>query len=394
MSYPARTVERRDGYPVAVPERLGCGINEAVLVDTLTDNAWSLGTAGKVRYTARLDGPGDATIVVPKQYLADQVCADPAGLAESWGYQIEILRRLPGAQPELVFAGPVSGWGETAGATTIHADDVLGWFTLPKARTRAMHNDDGSVIVQTVLLDAVAHRRTYIDRWVTWDMEGSSVGATVIIDGAKRRDVMDVLRDVLATTTDLTAKGRRIVIRGQRNQAVTFTLEDRHFIQELRTWEDGRQFADIVYVLGANGVQGQFPLPGATFTPRSPIPVEHALERNNLRTVDDCNRAAFNEWTQRSGLAVQVDVPSSGRLSPEAPVALSSLVPGTLAAVRLANRQHPLVATMKLTEVTVTQGSADGAPRANDGTFVSTANGNDETVSVSLTPMNVAMVNE
>jgi hypothetical protein len=366
-------------------------VNSAVLIDTLTSNAFTLDT-GKIRYTRRDGAPGDASVVVPKTYLQDVVCADPAGLAEAYGYQLEITRVVPGKRPEVTFVGPVTGWSEVAGATTIVADDVLGWFRCPHARTRSMFNDDASIVTRTVLLDSVSTRREFIDAWMDWDVEASSVGATVIIDGTKRRPVFDVLRDILASSTDLCAVGKRVVIRGKRNQVVTFVLEDQHFLNELRTWEDGRQFADIVYVQGAGSVAGQYPLPGVPYQPRSPIPVEVSVDRADLRSIAECNRAAFSEWTERSGLAVQVDVPSAGRMSPETPVALSSLIPGTLGMIRLANRHHPLVATMRLGSVTVTQGSADGAPRAADGTFVPAGNAADEQVSITLTPQNVEIV--
>ncbi len=364
---------------------LGCGQLSAWITDCGGTNAQQLDPTVITWERTEDSTPSVASIMLAvERTTSGTICSTPATRAVPWQAELEIYR--DGA---LVHAGPITTRRERRNAVAITSVDLLGWTTrrLAGLRTgggavdadRVMGAVDATDLAVTVVLDALNGCNTAIRPTQMSDGRTASITAR----SKDLRPVDETLRDTLAATVDMTMVGRELRVWSQDSQTIVATLTDRHFLIDAETTEDGATYADIVYVRGADGLTGRYPLAQPETVCCA---VEVVVDRSDLKTQAAVDAAAAAEWAKRRG-GMTLGANLTAQLTPDAPVTIEDLVPGNKVQVIMLDRIWPIDQTMVISRVEgrAGTGSIDGAARGAGGQFASTGSGT-ETISVTLRP--------
>lgn len=297
----------------------------------------------------------------------------------SWEHEIEITRDgVP------VWAGPVTGYSELDGVATVTASDVTAWSQVDVVRNdRTYLEIDWSLIALDLLFElSMPGVRT-----AQPEVHLSDVLGTLDLQRSHLWTTADAIKQA-ATFIDWTTINRTVIIDGRPSELrpIVGTISDDHIVTKVRTWSEGFQDPDIIWIRGGGGLVGRFPLEGHE-TLRGPKPVEIVMDRSDLVTQSDVDAAAKTTFGGFSG-SLHFEIGANTRLLPDTPITFDNLVPSRIVRVVLkSGRAQPLAGLQKIVGIRCRAGAGD-QPRDVQGRFTTSADAAMEQITITLAAMN------
>lgn len=293
-----------------------------------------------------------------------------------WAHELSIYR-----DGELVWQGPLFSIDElimpdeATESITLVARDFIGWLD-----RRVVHNDlwlnnnpnhplgtyDLVEIAEAIVRDAFGP-----------DDPGVLAHLVTVLSGRRSKRTIrkwearsgDELRDIARTGLDITCVGRAIKIKGARRDETetTKTLRAQDFRSGIEIRVIGSEAATAGVTVGGVETSGD---PNA---PIEDIPPAKAYVTDPNRPAVDPFFGLIENWTQQEGVLdvgylewigrqkiaegypppLTLSVPTDSGLSPEAPVSIHHLVPGTFFTILVQGTCRSLAQYMRLSHVRV-----------------------------------------
>lgn len=302
-----------------------------------------------VEWNRILDDTSDAKVVVN---VKDAECCDTLGQVRTWCNDMSLYR-----DADLVWQGPVSGISYTGDQVTVSAKDVTAWLARRVIRNlldftiaTGSGATDLALIAQAILQDALGPDDPNVLQYLAVTLSGV-VGERKY--PANSSYAGDELRELARTGIDFTAIGRRIIIAGEVPFGRLATLTDEDFAGPLTVIEDGTAAVSKAYVVGQ----------GVTATSGGIGPcglIERLEKEDEIRDLNSAQAEADALVMAGSPTPLYLEVPDGSRLTPEAPVQISELVPGVTIPVASTQTCREVSALLRLTKLAVTFNSTDG----------------------------------
>lgn len=344
-------------YQVLVTNR--CGTSTVCELDNISELTW-----GRV-----LDDTSEAIIVMDLSGDGESgTCCDCVGNVRSWIHSVVVLR-----DGELVWGpGPVTNVLYKREQVAITARDVSAWMDVRKVHTDMdFLEEDTLLVAQTLIEDAMRPddpcgiaQGTYV--------QPSAI--PIIIDREYTSEdpseyAGDAFRELARTTLDYTVLGSSILLGAPLIFGPYATLKDEDFLVDIEVEERGLETATHWTVQSdlALGVAGG---PDTYYGLLEQIVEEAAIDDD-----DQAAEVATNRLMASNPAPLYVNVPDEARLSPDAPVCMEQLVPGTLVNVNIRGQCREVYTQLKLTAVKVR-----------------VADGGDEEVGITLSPPGTALI--
>lgn len=290
-------------------------------------------------------------------------CCTAIGTARVWIHGLLITR-----DGELVFFGPLVDVDIKVETAVFKARDATAWFDV-----RVLHDThiwvskdilDGAV---EIITDAILPDDPFeLISNLTIDRQTPAILVDYSYPFVNTSYCGDVLRELARLGLDYTALGTRIILGNPIEYGPFVTLTDEDFQVDVDLEEAGLQAATKWYVLGSgvDGVAGGIdPYYGL---------LERIVSEDTIIDVGTANTAAAGRLSASNPAPLFINVPDGARLSPNAPVLINQLVPGTLFRVRLRELCRDVSTVKRLT-----------------GIKVVVSNTLDESVQISLSPTGI-----
>lgn len=323
--------------------QLGCSSHTYVVRDRSGARVSAAGVLTQVEWNRVLDDVSTARVVVAG---GADCCGDLSGL-RTWRQSLDIYRG-----DAFVWSGPISNIEWTTDGVTIDAVDIIGLLD-----RRVPHQD---FTFEGTDLNEIA--RQLIEDGLAPDDPGHSV--TVIapagVTGGREYDTgvgqtADHLRDLADTGMDFTAVGNNIVLMPDGFCDVVGRLSDADLPDGLIVTEDGAALATKWYVAGASadilGVAGGKDAYYGL--------LERYVEQTSITTTESAQESAEAKVKASSVAPVFIDT-QQVTLSPTAPVAVSSLVPGWCLDITSNGTCRTITQRLKMVGVKVTETGGNG----------------------------------
>lgn len=302
--------------------RLGCGTHTVLVRDrqggqtvTVLDDVLT------VEYGRQLDTHSDASVTVGR----NGSCCARLGTIRPWRHELVIFRSEGGRTGE-VWSGPIGVPDFGRADTIIPARDSWAWLDRRRVRSTVQAEGDladvawalvehgllhpGGGLDETGIRQHVDIRRAGRHGRRTWQPDAGYVGSA--------------LRELCRGAVNATFLGPRLVLFGETPLSRTATMQDKHFLDEIRVKLDG--YAQIT----AATVRGK----GVTVTCGGTDPyyglLEGEISDESIKDREDARDMACTEVATRKHPPLVLSLPDGAQLSPEAPVTLDQLVPGVL----------------------------------------------------------------
>lgn len=314
---------------------LGCVEQYSILVASKEGIPLGELPVSQVEWSRVLDDFSEATVVVP---LADPTCCGILNQIQVWHHELQLFR-----DGVYVWSGPIVNVTGNRTTVTIIARDLFALlqkriihnqicFALACAPTPPGSPADLATIATALINDALAV-----------DGHGYTVDATLCGQIGERlyqpgENAFNALQETFRLGLDATCLGRKIVL-GAANGGAPFgrsaTLGCDDFLGDLAFEQDGLAAATRAITLG-EGVVGVAVAPGADANGEHPYYglLEYvSLDRQELNTQPLADQAAAAIITATFPPPTNLITPTGSQLSPNAPISISELVPGTLTTV-------------------------------------------------------------
>ncbi len=314
---------------------LGCAEKYNILI--VAKNGTPLGElpVSEVSWSRLLDDTSEATVVVP---LADPACCSILNQINSWHHELQLFR-----DGKYVWSGPVVKITGSRNSVTIVARDLFALI-----EKRIIHNQicfalacgpvlpgvpaDLSVIAAAIIDDALI-----VDghNYVIESYLSGYIGERFYQPG---ESAFNALQETFRLGLDATVLGRKIVL-GAANGKAPFgrsaTLGCDDFLGNLEFEQDGLSAATRAITIGT-GVVGVAVAPGADVNGEHPYYglLEYvSVDRQELDTQALADQAAAAIITNTFPPPTALITPTGSQLSPNAPISIEELVPGTMTTV-------------------------------------------------------------
>lgn len=240
---------------------------------------------------------------------------------------------------------------------TLTAMDLTVWFSIRVLHEKHVWADaDLSVIFNDAVEDGM---RPDPSPNLTVSATTCGITDTRTVLPKERVAVSSIIGEIARIGIDYTAYRRTVIAGGTTIPTPPFaTLTDEHLAPQTTT-EDGLQQANLWYVLGeggrGNGINwGEVSATG--FITRDGL-IERVVKESGIKTQRAAKAAARTRLRATENPPVVID---GGRLLPDAPVAMSDLVPGRVVGLSLSETCVPVVDTLRLATVDVTFAKQQG----------------------------------
>lgn len=314
---------------------LGCPQGYNVLIVSKSGAPLGDLTPSEVSWSRVLDDFSEATVVIPS---SDPNCCGILNMIQTWHSELQIFR-----DGRYVWSGPIVGITGNRQSVTLVARDLFALiekriihnqlcFALACAPTPPGAPADLSTIATAIINDALivdGHNYT-IDATLS-----GFVGERLYQPG---ESAFNALQETFRLGLDATVLGRKIVL-GAANGGAPFgrsaTLGCDDFLGDLSFEQDGLATATRAITLGT-GFVGVAVAPGADANGEHPYYglLEYvSLDRQELNTQALADQAAAAIIRSAFPPPSALVTPSGSRLSPQAPITIDELVPGTMTTV-------------------------------------------------------------
>lgn len=329
--------------------RLGCGEYALFIRGRCGDKQrGALGTFQSLEWGRLQDDTSLAEVEIALAGEAGDACCELMSNVRTWHDNLAIFRN-PG---DLVWEGPLT-WIETGRSTLkLRAHDVTAWlderWVFPGI-DHSIDSGDGpkdlTQIAREVILPALARD----DPCVETSFTDSGIRGERKIE-AYSQYAGDALRDLARTGIDFTALGRRIYVGLTTGlPQVLGVLREDHFLTDVTIVEDGLATGNRWGVEGKDAAIRGFFGDGDDYYGLH----EKLAKEDSILDADSARVSAFQRWSETRRPPTYVVVPPNAQLSPEAPVEIGALVPGTLVNLDVASGCRQVQATQRLNSLTV-----------------------------------------
>lgn len=321
---------------------LGCPESQAFITDRCGGKiVCELDSLSALTYGRTMDDTSEAQAVPTVGGSDNSVCCECLGNVRSWVHSLTVFR-----DGKRAWFGPVVNVLYKRAAVVVTARDVTAWLD-----KRAIHNNYSfvnerlDVVVAVLLEDALSDDDpcNLLGSAIIGNMPTLVTKEVLAYDGYAG----DVFRDLSRNILDFTAVGTSIVFAEKLTYGPFARLSDEHFLVDIEVEERGLEAATKWDVLG-NGVRGS----AGGVDPFYGL-LEGVASEDSLLTVADADLSAAGRLEASNPAPLYVNVPDNARLSPDAPVCMEQLVPGTLIGIDVRGLCRPTDYLGRLTAVSV-----------------------------------------
>lgn len=314
---------------------LGCATGYSILV--VAKNGTPLGElpVSGVEWSRTLDDFSQATVTVP---LTDPECCGILNQINSWHHELQLFR-----DGEYVWSGPIVNITGSRQKATLIARDLFALI-----ERRIIHNQicfspacapilPGNTADLSVIASAVIDDALIVDghNYVIDATPSGYIGERLYQPGEA---AWNSLQEIFRLGLDATVLGRKIVLGAANGLAPfgrTAGLSCDDFLGDLEFEQDGLSTATRAITIGT-GVVGVAVAPGADANGEHPYYglLEYvSLDRQELDTQALADQGAAAIIRAQFPPPTNLITPTGSQLSPNAPISINQLVPGTMTTI-------------------------------------------------------------
>lgn len=300
---------------------LGCGTYRAAIFDRCESaKIADLDDVVFGMWQRILDGTSQAEVEVGR----NGACCRALDRIVPWRHELVIWR-----DREQVWSGPLLDPEYGSSSTVLRARDRWAWLDVHAIRRDMELSGDYTDIAVTLLEHALTHPDGSEDETcILANLDARSTGVLTDVEyKAYQRSMGAELRNLVRGPLNATFLGRRLVLFGPQGLGRTAMLQDKNFLDDVTVVQDGYGMATRVVVVG-DGVIGSC---GGT-DPFWGL-IERIITDNTITSVRGAEALACAELSAAQHPPMVVSVPNGARLSQQAPVSISELVPGMVVPV-------------------------------------------------------------
>lgn len=343
--------------------KLGCGSYRVLATDRCGSNTvCELRNISKIEWSRKMDETAEYIITIDLSGGADVGCCECIGGLRTWIHGLKIYRSIGG----LVAFGPIVNILYRNDEVVITARDVTAWLDVRMIHTTHVYAGQNIMTVARELITDALEPDDPCGLLQNMIIGTSTDTITKTIEANQYAG--DALRELAKSVLDYTAIGNRIVVDDVLLYGPYSQLTDENFVAGLEIEERGLEAASKWYVKGSAvvGTAG-----GAAADTQYMGLVEQLYSDDTIMDLATANTAAANRLKASNPAPLYINVPTDARLSPDAPLCMDQLIPGTLVNVRLRNPCRPVTQQFRLTAMKTTYDADSG----------------DEAVGVTLSPV-------